>query len=292
MLHESRKIYLSFDNVHLIKNVRKNLLNHKRFLFPSFTFNGLKDSIKKAPKLTLKVLHPGSNKKHVPLALAIFDETTSAVIQSYFPQHLSTAEFLQWFQKWWIISNSKSQFSTTNDLGNSAVLGDEKPAFLRAFAAWLRGWQQERISNCERFTLTSQTAPSFTRKLLCHTSLIEDLPEEGYEFVLPSRFQSGPIEQRFAQYQQMSGERFIAGLKDVNRRKKIMQIKSLLKEEVDIDNSVKDTVDNDEKPEHLLQDVDYMNCSTDNVALSENSREVSCHIAGNIARKLKKRYGS
>ena len=55
---------------------------------------------------------------------------------------------------------------------------------------------------------------------MCHASLIEDLPEEGYEFVLPSRFQSGPIEQRFAQYQQMSGERFLAGLKDVNRRKK------------------------------------------------------------------------
>ena len=35
-----------------------------------------------------------------------------------------------------------------------------------------------------------------------------------------------------------------------------------------------------------------MNCSTGNVALSEDSREVSCHIAGYIAKKLKKRYGS
>ena len=86
MLHESRKVYLSFDTVHLIKNVRNNLLNHKRFLFLSFTFNGFKDSInvtggewkwkmphdvferdtqldgnlKKASKLTLKVLHAGS----------------------------------------------------------------------------------------------------------------------------------------------------------------------------------------------------------------------------------------
>ena len=67
--------------------------------------------------------------------LAIFDETTYTAIQSYFPQHSSAAEFLQLFQMWWIISNSKSQFSTTNYLGNAAVLGDEKPAFLRAFAA-------------------------------------------------------------------------------------------------------------------------------------------------------------
>ena len=36
MLHESRKVYLSFDTVRLIKNVRNNLLNHKRSLFPSF----------------------------------------------------------------------------------------------------------------------------------------------------------------------------------------------------------------------------------------------------------------
>ena len=117
MLHESRKVYFSFDTVHLIKNVRNNLLNYKQFLFPSFTFIGFKDSIKitggelkwkmlhdvfernaqldgnwkKAPKLTMKVFHPGSNKLNVPLALAIFDETTSAAIQSYVPQHSSTA---------------------------------------------------------------------------------------------------------------------------------------------------------------------------------------------------------
>ena len=214
MLNELSKVYLSYDTFHLIKNVQNNLLNHKRLLFPSFTFNGFKDSInvtggelkwkmlhdvferdaqldgnlKKAPKVTLKVLQPGSNKQNVPLALAMFDETTSAAIQWYFPQHSSAAEFLQLFQKWWIISNSKSQFSATNYLGNAALLGDEKPLFLRAFASWLRDWQQERISNCQRFTLTSQTASGFTRTLLCHASLIEDLLEEGYEVVLTSRF--------------------------------------------------------------------------------------------------------
>ena len=71
----------------------------------------LDGNLKKAPKLTLKVLHPVSNKQKVLLLL----------------------EFLQLFQKWWIISNSKSQFSITNYLGNAAILGDEKPTFLRAF---------------------------------------------------------------------------------------------------------------------------------------------------------------
>ena len=60
----------------------------------------------------------------------------------------------------------------------------------------------------------------------------------------------------------------------------------------DIDSSVKDTNNNNENIEHLLQDIDFMNCLIDNVALSEDSREVSCHIAGYIAKKLEKRYGS
>ena len=56
MLHESRKLYLSFDTVYLIKNVRNNLLNHKRFLFPSFTFNGFKDSIKVTSGMDFKLI--------------------------------------------------------------------------------------------------------------------------------------------------------------------------------------------------------------------------------------------
>ena len=42
------------------------------------------------------------------------------------------------------------------------------------------------------------------------------------------------------------------GLKDVTSSEKIIKIKSLLKEEIDIDNSVKDTVDDDENIEHLF----------------------------------------
>ena len=87
----------------------------------------------------------------------------------------------------------------------------------------------------------------------------------------------------------MSGGGFSVGLKNVTSSEKIIKIKSFL---FDIDNNVKDTVYNNENTKLLLQDIDFMNCSTDNVALSENSRGVSCHIAGYIAKKLKKRYGS
>ena len=45
MLHKSRKIYLCYDAVHLIKNVRNNLLKCKRFVFPTFEFFVFIDTI-------------------------------------------------------------------------------------------------------------------------------------------------------------------------------------------------------------------------------------------------------
>ena len=104
MLHKSRKIYLRYHAVHLIKKVRNTLLKYKRFISPPFEFSGFKDPIyvprveiaqksfhdvfesdanlhtnlRKAPKLTTKVLHPGNCKQNVPNVLAIFNETTIA----------------------------------------------------------------------------------------------------------------------------------------------------------------------------------------------------------------------
>ena len=40
-----RKIYNLFDSVHLIKNIRNNLINAKRFIFPTFEFDGFGDTI-------------------------------------------------------------------------------------------------------------------------------------------------------------------------------------------------------------------------------------------------------
>ena len=68
-------------------------------------------------------------------------------------------------------------------------------------AEWVQARQTERIPNFEKFTLTAQTSSAFVRTLFSLASLIEDLLREGYYFVLTSRFQSNPLERRFAQYQ-------------------------------------------------------------------------------------------
>ena len=44
--YKLKKIYLFYDAVHLVKNIRNNLLNYKWFIFPSFKFHGFKDPIK------------------------------------------------------------------------------------------------------------------------------------------------------------------------------------------------------------------------------------------------------
>jgi hypothetical protein len=151
IIHPSskKKIYLMYDAVHLIKNVRNNLLNYKRFIFPSFHFDKFQHEInvtagevrwknlldvydhdqkldahlKLAPKLSYRALHPGDNKQNVPFALAIFHSTTSAAIRDYFPENEDAASFLQLIDTWWTVVNSKQLRNSNNRLGNAAEKG-------------------------------------------------------------------------------------------------------------------------------------------------------------------------
>ena len=102
--NHGKRTYMFFDTVHLIKNIRNNLLNAKKFVFPEFSYNQgniqlhcpqgyidwadlyniydkdkeLKGNLRKAPKLSYQALHPGNNKQNVSLALAFFHDTTIA----------------------------------------------------------------------------------------------------------------------------------------------------------------------------------------------------------------------
>ena len=67
------------------------------------------------------------------------------------------------------------------------------------------------------------------RTLRYQASIIENLFNDGNDFILTARFQSDPLERCFDQYMQMSGGRFLVGLKDTICPKKMLKIKSLLK---------------------------------------------------------------
>ena len=198
-------------------------------MFPSFKFSSFRDDVevpegyiswrmlyelyekdetlqghlRKAPRITYQAINPGNNKQNVSLALAIFDESTSAAIKSYFPDRLDAANILSCFHKLFVICNSKQRFNTANQLGNAAVSGGNKPDFLLSFADWVETW-----SACPAFTLTSQTSHALITTLRCTAYLITDLLNEDYEYVLTARFQSDPIERHFSKYRQMSGGSF------------------------------------------------------------------------------------
>jgi hypothetical protein len=203
-----KKTYLFFDTVHIMKNIRNNLLNGKKFVFPEFIYNDglnidinfpagfiqwkdlyniydkdkeLSSNLRKAPKLSYQALHPGNSKQSVPLALAIRHETTIAAAKSYFPTRSDLSGFLSVINVWWTISNSKQRY-TSNILGNAVILGDKKTEFYRVFADWIELW-------CESpyFKLTAQTKSALVTTLRAQADLIDELIYDGYQFVRTAR---------------------------------------------------------------------------------------------------------
>ena len=111
--------------------------NGKKIVFPSFNFdNGnmnincpvgyiawadlhkiyendcpLQANLRKAHQISYHSLHPCNNKQDVLLSLFIFNESTIAVISSYFPEREEDmSSFLATFQKWWT-ANSEERYS-------------------------------------------------------------------------------------------------------------------------------------------------------------------------------------
>lgn len=304
------KTYLMYDSVHLLKNVRNNLLNNKRFIFPAFSSKfitvpsgeisykfvhdvydkdlELQANLRKAHKLTYKALHPGDNKQSVPLALAIFDATTSAAIDSYYPERKDAAMFLRLINIWWTMSNSKSRFNGNFHIGDAARPDDSKPEFLRQLSQWVSEWTNSQCRNSQKFTLSKQTSTALITTLRCTASLIEDLLGEGYAYVLTSRFQTDPLELRFSKYRQMSGGRFLVGLREVESSERILSIKSLLKESISSYENIYMDQNCEEESNKLKDQIDNMSEEIDTCYLNDHSVEVVKVIAGYIARKLDK----
>ena len=65
---------------------------------------------------------------------------------------------------------------------------------------------QARGQSC--LTLSKQAFNALIQTLQSQAKLIKDLFEEGYDFIIPARFQTDPLEKRFSQYRQMGGQLF------------------------------------------------------------------------------------
>ena len=154
---------------------------------------------------------------------------------------------------------------------------------MRLFAAWVVKWQNEKIPCFETFTLANQTSSALITTLLCNAALIEELLDEGYRYIL-TYFKSDPLERRFGQFRQMSGGRFLVGLRDVTHSKKIIKLKSLLKGYI---NALTEDIflkkKEEGKLENCLFDITSENVIKETTVLSDNAGEVGIYISGQIA---------
>ena len=118
--------------------------------------------------------------------------------------------------------------------------------------------------------------------------LVTDLLQEGYEFVIPAKFQSDPLEQRFSQYRQMSGGNFLVSLREVLNSKKTFLCTSLLKGgDGVLEEILEDTYNPSERKKfHESFTKIFEEAVTDNIALCEGSEKVAVTISGYIAKKL------
>ena len=145
----------------------------------------------------------------------------------------------------------------------------------------LKTWSQ---TSCSLFSPLKQTSDALIHILKAQSNLVSELHAEGFTFVIPRRFQSDPLEKRFAQYRQMSGGRLLVSLPEVESSGKILLIRSLIKEDInfwDEDIQIKKSVTKD-----FLQHIAHNNVEQSSVILEEDSEEVAYIIAGYAAKSL------
>lgn len=113
-------MYWLFDMVHILENIRNNLLHWEKSVFLEFIYNDalnidinipagfiqwkvlydiydkdkiLSVNLNKAPKLYYYTLHRENNKESAPLALAIIHETSIAAAKAIFLLHQIYLDF-------------------------------------------------------------------------------------------------------------------------------------------------------------------------------------------------------
>ena len=68
----------------------------------------------------------------------------------------------------------------------------------------------------------------------------------------------------------MSGGRFLVGMRDVTSSDRIIKIKSLLKEDLDIDNVKNGNTNDDETTSRLCSHTGIVSCSSEHLSLSDD----------------------
>ena len=93
-----------------------------------------------------------------------------------------------------LVDNNKFQKTNTQNFLNNAVnLRDGKINFFKILSDWVESWAQ--ISD---LCLTKQTSKAFVVTLRTQAMFMQELLDEGHEYIFTRRLQSDPLKNRFS----------------------------------------------------------------------------------------------
>jgi hypothetical protein len=247
------KVFLTYDFVHIFKNIRNNWINLKNhwstFLYPDFndlsiikkaSFHHLrvindneKDLlIKKAFKLNNKTLYPSNiERQNVTLVDNVFHRSTIAALKEI-EDYAETADFVEIIRNWWDIVNSKSviagKIKKNEYSGPIHDLNDPKLQYLRQFVLWIREWRLLTESNVG-VGLTKDTSAAIERSTTVLVDLVlYSFQQLGVSYVLGGKFQTDNLEKRFGQYRRLSGCNYNVSFQQILESEKKLRVKKIL----------------------------------------------------------------
>lgn len=251
--NSSVPMFVTYDFVHILKNIRNNWLNlkdsEKTFVFPPFLnldSSPLKakiqdlrnlykhkcdDLIKTAYKLNYKSLYPSNlERQKVSLVCNVFHETTYCALKTEFEANsgivssAGTHEFIKIILDWWSIVNTKSKFKKDHLSGPFCSITDGRLQFLNQFLLWLDKWKTLGVGCLTKDTLSALYQSTFVLIKFINYSLTT----LKIEYVLPGKLQTDNLEHRFSCYRQLSGGNYHISVTQIFESEKKMRLKSIL----------------------------------------------------------------
>ena len=244
-------VYLLFDYVHLLKNIRNNWLTEATGEL-TFTDNGVQRTARWKHLVDIYKLEDGSTVKlsdlnevsvypkpierqKVSTCLRVFSEKTHQTLLNHpgmeqTPQLKDTAAFILKVINWWKIINvrSKSMDVRFND-PLRAVISDPEDKRLETLLEFgdmalnMAGRQGKRQ---KQFTRDTAQGISHTCKGL--VSLSRHLLSISHEYVMLGQFSTDPLEKEFSKLRQGSGGTYFINVQQIVEKTRIDKAKLLL----------------------------------------------------------------
>ena len=227
-LDENRKIFLSYDQSHIIKNVRSQFLE-KTFQDDGKEITGkhvrtlykLQKELIFSPvrHLTRKMVYPSNlEKMNVKRAKLLFSDPVTAALEtcsSVASEHFvdkgglqATLRFMKMMKKWFdihdICNRTQGHFSRNVDKLHFFTISDERLEWLvDVFLPYLEKLQEAGRNKREKFSTETYCALVVTTRST--VACIQYLLKIGFHYVLTRNFSSDDIELFFSHLRQLGG---------------------------------------------------------------------------------------